>query len=93
MRIQLVLFGRTRNPHLRALIEDYRARIARFTSIDILEWKSTDGGPGTIAQARGKGGRAPVILLDASGKAYTSEEFARWLAQQINAGRQKLIFL
>lgn len=93
MRIELVLLGKTRNPHLRALIEDYRARIARFTSIDIREWKTTDGGPWTIAEARGKGGRAPVILLEAAGKAYTSEEFARWLAKQINAGRQKLIFL
>jgi 23S rRNA (pseudouridine1915-N3)-methyltransferase len=93
MRIRVVLLGKTRNPHLRALIEDYRRRIARFTPIEVVEWKTTDGGPWTVAEVRGKSGAAPVVLLDAAGKGFTSEEFARWLAQQVNSGRQKLIFL
>lgn len=93
MRIRLILLGKTRNPHFRALIEDYRQRLARFAPIEIVEWKSTDGGPGVIAEARGKSERATLVLLDAAGQASTSEEFARWLAQQMNSGRQKLIFL
>lgn len=93
MRIRVVLLGKTRNPHLRVLIEDYRRRIAHFTSIEVVEWKTTDGGPWTIAEARGKGKSAPVVLLDAAGKAFSSEEFARWLARQVNSGRQQLVFL
>lgn len=93
MRIRVVLLGKTRNPHLRALIEDYRRRIGHFTPIEVVEWKTTDGGPWTIAEARGKAKSAPVVLLDAAGKALTSEEFARWLARQINSGRQQLVFL
>ncbi|MFQ5664065.1 MAG: 23S rRNA (pseudouridine(1915)-N(3))-methyltransferase RlmH [Terriglobia bacterium] len=93
MRIRLILLGKTRNPHFRALIEDYRQRLARFAPIEIVEWKSTDGGPWVIAEARGKSERATLVLLDAAGQASTSEEFARWLAQQMNSGRQKLIFL
>jgi 23S rRNA (pseudouridine1915-N3)-methyltransferase len=93
MRIRVVLLGKTRNPHLRALIEDYQRRIAHFTSLELVEWKTTDGGPWTIAEARGKSKSTPVVLLDAAGKAFTSEEFARWLARQINSGRQQLVFL
>ncbi|MBI2956517.1 MAG: 23S rRNA (pseudouridine(1915)-N(3))-methyltransferase RlmH [Acidobacteria bacterium] len=93
MRLRLVLLGKTRNPHLRALIEDYRRRITRFCRTDIVEWKTTDGGPWAVAEARGKKGDALVILLDAAGTGPTSEEFARWLAKQMNSGRKQLVFL
>lgn len=93
MRIRMVFLGKTRNPHLRALIEDYQRRISHFSPIEVVEWKTTDGGPWAISEARGKSGRAPVVLLDAAGKAFTSEEFARWLARQMNTGQQKLVFL
>jgi 23S rRNA (pseudouridine1915-N3)-methyltransferase len=94
MRIRLVFLGKTRNPQLRALMEDYRRRIARFTQIEIVEWKTTDGGPWAVAEARSKKEpRAPVVLLDAAGKAFTSEEFARWLAKRINSGLREVVFL
>lgn len=93
MKIRLIFLGKTRNPHLRALIEDYRQRIAHFAPIEIVEWKTTDGGPWTLEEARGKHANAPVVLLDAAGQAYTSEEFARWLARQINSGQPRLNFL
>lgn len=92
MRIRLVLLGKTRNPQVRALLEDYRARLARFTPVEIVEWKSTDGRPVVLEEARGKG-KAPVVLLDAAGRELTSEEFARWLARQLNSGQKELVFL
>lgn len=93
MRLRVLLLGKTRNPHVRALLDDYRRRIAHFSPIDIVEWKTTDGGPRAIAEARGKDASAPVVLLDAAGKAFTSEEFARWLNKQMASGRRQLIFL
>ncbi|MFQ5695749.1 MAG: 23S rRNA (pseudouridine(1915)-N(3))-methyltransferase RlmH [Terriglobia bacterium] len=93
MRIRLFFLGKTRNPHLRALLEDYRRRIARFNPIDLVEWKTTDGGSWTIAEARGKQTSAPVVLLDAAGRQQSSGEFARWLAKQMNTGQKQLIFL
>ena len=92
MRLRLVLLGKTRNPQLRALIEDYRERLARFTPVEIVEWKGTDARPSVLAEARGKG-KAPVVLLDAAGRELTSEEFARWLARQLNSGQKELVFL
>jgi len=93
VRIQLIFLGKTRNPNLRALLEDYQKRIARFSPIEVLEWKTTDGGPWSVAEARGKREAAPVVLLDAGGKAFTSEDFARWLAKKERSGARKLVFL
>ena len=93
MRIRMIFLGKTRNPHLRALLDDYRQRLARFVPIEMVEWKTTDGGLWVIAEARGKSNNSPVVLLDAAGKAFTSEEFARWLAGQMVSGRQNLVFL
>ena len=93
MRIQLVFLGKTRNPNLRALLDDYHKRIARFSPIEVVERKTTDGGPWSVAEARGKGETLPVVLLDAGGKAFTSEEFARWLAKKERSGARKLVFL
>ncbi|OFV83651.1 MAG: hypothetical protein A3D93_04145 [Acidobacteria bacterium RIFCSPHIGHO2_12_FULL_67_30] len=92
MRLRLVLLGKTRNPQLRALLEDYRERLARFAPVEIVEWKSTDARPPVLEEARGKG-KAPVVLLDAAGREFTSEEFARWLARQLNSGQKELVFL
>jgi len=93
VRIQLVFLGKTRNPNVKALLEDYRQRIVRFSPIEILEWKTTDGGPWSVDEARGKGGATPVVLLDAGGKAFTSGEFARWLAKKERSGARKMVFL
>jgi len=93
VKLRLVFLGKTRNPHLRALIEGYRDRLARFAPIELVEWKTTDGGPSTLAEVRGKQGGTPVVLLDAAGQAYSSEDFARWLARHLNTGQKQLIFL
>ena len=93
MKLRLVFLGKTHSREVRALIEDYRSRIAHFTSIELVEWKATDGGPWVLADACGKDSNAPVVLLDPAGKEFTSEEFARWLAKQMNTGRRALVFL
>jgi len=93
MKLRLVFLGKTRNPHLRALIEDYRNRLTHFTPVEIVEWKSTDGSPRALEEARGKKGNAPVALLDAAGRELTSEEFARWLGREMQSGRKELVFL
>lgn len=93
MRLRLIFLGKTRNPHLQVLIEDYRRRLAHFSPIEIVEWKTTDGGPWAIAEARGKKENAPVVLLDAAGQAFSSEGFARWLSRHLNSGQKELIFL
>lgn len=93
MKLKLVFLGKTKNPHYSALIKDYCRRIRHFTSLEVVEKKSAYAGPDVVDDTRGKRKGAPVVLLDAAGKAYTSEEFAGWLAKQIRSGQSQLIFL
>lgn len=85
MKIRLVFLGKTRDPSLRTLIEDYRRRLARFTPIEILEPRAAD--PDKL------GKDTFLVLLDPAGKEFTSEEFARWLNRQQASGRRSLTFL
>jgi len=93
MKLRFVCLGKTRNPSCRALVEDYCARLRHFTSVEWEERKSTYAEPDVLTSVQGKYATAPVVLLDAGGAEYTSEAFARWLAQQLNSGRSQLIFL
>ena len=41
MRVRLVLVGKTRNAHARALVDDYTARLARFTRCEVTELRES----------------------------------------------------
>ena len=89
MRIQLLFLGKTRRPEIRALLEDYAARIRRFTEIDIRELR-----PDSAASRKGlEFGGATVALLDAAGKQFSSEQFAQWINSCRERGRRELVIL
>jgi|SRR5580700_804615 23S rRNA (pseudouridine1915-N3)-methyltransferase len=87
MRICLLMLGKTRRPELRAVLEDYVKRIAHHSAIEVLEVRN-----GEAARKRLDADRAvTVVLLDAAGKTFDSEAFAKWLGAL--RGLRELIFL
>ena len=90
MRIQLLLLGKTRRAEVRALIDDYVARIRRYAEVEIRELR-----PDLAASLKrvdlGAGG--VVVLLDAAGKKLASEQFAEWIRTCRDRGERELIFL
>lgn len=85
MKLRLVFLSKTRNPSVRMLLEDYRQRLARFTPLEIIERRTVD--TRKLAQD------GLLVLLDAEGREFTSEEFARWLNRQQASGQRQLTFL
>ena len=101
MRIRVYWEGKTKEPHLRALVNDYAARIAKFGDFAIEE----------IPEAKKRGAKGPQklsaaesrllqklrpsirIFLDAQGRRWTSQEFALWLGQQGVRGTRELAFV
>ena len=101
MRIRVFWEGKTKDPHLRALVSDYAARIAKFGDFAIEE----------IPEAKRRGTKKPQklsaaearmleklktstkIFLDAQGRKWTSQEFALWLGQQGVRGTRELAFV
>jgi 23S rRNA (pseudouridine1915-N3)-methyltransferase len=93
MLIRLLMLGKTRRPELRALLDDYAARIRRFAELEILELRQDSPdvrhGRRRVELAAG----ATVVLLDAGGKQFSSEQFARWLGGCRDHGARELAFL
>jgi 23S rRNA (pseudouridine1915-N3)-methyltransferase len=100
MRIRVIWEGKTKDAHLRALQEDYAARIARFNEITVQEMsaqrRSIAGGrrlsPAERRWMEKLKGSAKVVL-DARGREWTSEEFAEWLGQRAVHGAREVAFL
>lgn len=93
MKIRLVMLGKTRRSELRALLDDYLVRIRRHAEIEALEIRDSSAALRKLQLDPGNTRASTVVLLDAAGKQFTSEQFARWLADRRDRGTRELIFL
>ena len=90
MKIHLVMLGKTRRPELRALTDDFVARIGRFAATQVTELRE-----GSAASVRklALDPAATVVLLDDAGKQQTSSQFAAWLGDLRDRGAREIVFL
>ncbi|HLW52033.1 MAG TPA: 23S rRNA (pseudouridine(1915)-N(3))-methyltransferase RlmH [Candidatus Angelobacter sp.] len=91
MKLQIAWVGKTKDASVRVLSGEYLQRISRYVDSESHEMSSEDA---LLELAAGKAGRsAPVlVLLDARGRQFTSEEFAELLRDQQDRGTQNLFF-
>jgi len=89
VNIRLLMLGKTRRPEMRAALDDYVKRISHKVPIEVTEVRDAAAGLKKINADRA----ATVVLLDAAGKNFSSEAFAKWLAEQRDRGTRELIFL
>ena len=90
MKIRLLMLGKTRREEVRALIDDYAARIRRYAELEIQELR--DGSSATLRKMKIEPG-AEAVMLDAAGKQFTSQQFARWLGDLRDRGVREVVFL
>ncbi|MGE5324528.1 MAG: 23S rRNA (pseudouridine(1915)-N(3))-methyltransferase RlmH [Actinomycetota bacterium] len=91
MKLQIAWIGKTKEPAFRALTEEYLRRISRYLAAESHEMSNEDA---LLQLAESNSGRTrPVlVLLDARGRQFTSEEFADLLRDQQDRGTQNLFF-
>ena len=89
MKIRLLMLGKMRRAELRSLLDDYLGRIRRYAEIEALELRDA----AAVLRKLELGRAATVVQLDAAGKAFTSKEFARWLAELRDRGTREFVFL
>ncbi len=90
MKIRLIMLGKTRREEARTMVSDYVQRIQHYAEIEISELR--DAGPTTLRKLK-IDPAATVVLLDAAGKQFTSQQFARWLGDLRDRGARELVFL
>jgi 23S rRNA (pseudouridine1915-N3)-methyltransferase len=89
MKIRLLLLGKTRRAELRVLLDEYLKRIARSCPIEVTEVRDAAAAVKKLDADRA----ATTLLLDAGGKPFNSEAFAKWLRELRDHGTRELIFV
>ena len=90
MKIRVLMLGKTRRPEIRALLDDYVRRIRHYADVEVSEFR--DASPVSLRKLKIEPGAA-VVLLDAVGKQFTSQQFARWLGDLRDRSAREIIFL
>jgi 23S rRNA (pseudouridine1915-N3)-methyltransferase len=90
MKIRLIMLGKTRRAEIRALLDDYSGRIRHYAEIEINELR--DASPAALRKLK-LDSAATVVLLDAAGKQFTSQQFAPWLGDLRDRGIREVAFL
>jgi 23S rRNA (pseudouridine1915-N3)-methyltransferase len=90
MKIRLLMLGKTRREEARALLDDYTARIRHYADVEVTELR--EAGPAALRKLK-LDSNATIVLLDAAGKQFTSQQFAKWLGDLRDRGTRELVFL
>jgi len=90
LRLRIVMLGKTRRPEIRALLEDYAARIGRFAAVELTELREDSA---ASLRKLDLPAAATVVLLDDAGKPQTSRQFAAWLGSARDRGTREIVFL
>ena len=86
MKLRLVWVGKTKNPHLASLCDDYVKRIKHFLPLEISEVKEQKLFAALDASDR-------IVVLDPKGKAWTSEQLAKFIQQHMTSDSRRLTFV
>ncbi len=90
MKIRFIMLGKTRRDEARVLVGDYIRRIGHYAETEVTEVREAT----PVALRKLKiDSSSMLVLLDAEGKQFTSQQFAKWLGEIRDRGVRELIFL
>ncbi len=81
MKIKIAWIGKTKEPAIQALTDEYLKRIARYADVTGLAVKDEEAVVSLARGARQKE-RPRLIILDSQGRQFSSEELAQWLERE-----------
>ncbi len=84
------MLGKTRRDEARALVGDYVRRIGHYAETEVTEVREAT--PAALRKLK-IDPSSMLVLLDAEGKQFTSQQFAKWLGEIRDRGVRELIFL
>ena len=99
MKIKVAWIGKTKEPAIQSLAEEYLTRISRFVQVEGLALR--DEGAllqmcGRVAPAKASkttsAGKSTLVLMDSRGKQFSSEEFAGFLGDYQDRNPLPLVF-
>lgn len=96
MKIKIAWIGKTKEPAIQSLTDEYLKRISHYVQVEGLALKDeaailqmcgrATAGKTTIAK------KSTLVLMDSRGKQFSSEEFARFLEEHQDRNPLPLVF-
>jgi len=82
VKLKIAWIGKTKEPAIRALTEEYLKRISRYAPVEGVEVRDEAALlAGCGRQSSIKAGKSTLVLMDSRGKQFSSEEFARFIGE------------
>jgi 23S rRNA (pseudouridine1915-N3)-methyltransferase len=100
MRLRVIWTGKTRDAHLKALLDDYLKRLSHFVKCEISEFRESPGAEKSIGIDKdskrisdGLHEGAVNILLDPEGVEWTSPQLAKEICSWQQSGTKEVTFI
>ena len=75
MKLKIAWIGKTKEPAIQALTDDYLKRISRYAEVEAVALKDE----ALLNPGASRRGKCTLVLLDERGKQFSSEELAKFL--------------
>ena len=97
MKIKIAWIGKTKEPAIQSLTDEYLTRISRYVPVEGLALRDEAAllqicGRATKATKTASAGKSTLVLMDSRGKQFSSEEFARFLGDYRDRNPLQLVF-
>jgi 23S rRNA (pseudouridine1915-N3)-methyltransferase len=97
VKIKIVWMGKTKEPAIQSLTDEYLKRISRFVPVEGMAVRDEAAlvqmiGRAAPAKASKTKNKATLVLMDSRGKQFSSEEFARFLGDYQDRNPLPLVF-
>jgi 23S rRNA (pseudouridine1915-N3)-methyltransferase len=94
VKIKIAWIGKTKEPAIQALTDEYLKRISRYAEVESVALRDEASlmqisGRGAGAKA---GAKSTLILMDSRGKEFSSEQFAKFLGDYQDRNPLPLLF-
>jgi len=90
VKIKVAWIGKTKEPAIAALTDEYLKRISRYVPVEGIALRNEDD---LLAKfSVGKGTRTTLVLMDSRGKGFSSEEFSKFLGDYQDRNPLPLVF-
>ena len=93
MKIKIAWIGKTKEPAMAALTEEYLKRISHYVPTEAVPLRDEDALLDLCGRASGKtGAKSTLVLMDSRGKELSSEQFAKFLGDYQDRNPLPIVF-
>jgi 23S rRNA (pseudouridine1915-N3)-methyltransferase len=92
VKINIAWVGKTKEPAIASLTDEYLKRIARFAQVESASFRDETALLAKFVKGASGGRKSSLVLMDSRGKESTSEQFAEFIGNHMERNPLPLVF-